>query len=149
LIGAWVVELELRDLYDLKVVVYSEKTLPQGTTHMGDRFTVISLVWTAAPGLFLCKPFGQSCFWLRPASGARPKVLRAAFPAPALTSKQSQFFRHASGRYRLPPGQSVPQNGSECIAGIVVVVFDPDLPVMPGENDISPHPGKSQIAGSE
>jgi hypothetical protein len=86
----------------MKCVVWPEKTSSQGTSEMGYPHRAISFGWNAAPGSFLPKPFGQSCFGSWPALGASTKAFGPGRLAPALPNYPNQSLRHASALLRQP-----------------------------------------------
>ena len=94
----------------MKCVVWSEKASPQGTSEMvplSGTYRALSFGWNAAPGSFLSKPFGQSCFGSWPALGTRAKAYGPGHLAPALPNNPNQSLRHASALLRQPLIQSI------------------------------------------
>ena len=86
----------------MKCVVWTEKAVAQGTSQTGYPCRAIPLGWKAAPGLFLFKPFGQSCFGAWPALGTRTRAYRPGHLVPALPTGPNQSLRHASALLRQP-----------------------------------------------
>ena len=89
----------------MKCVVWTEKTVAQGTSQTVPRprdCRAIPLGWNAAPGSFLSKPFGQSCFGSWSALGTRTRAYGPGHLAPALPSGPNQSLRHASALLRQP-----------------------------------------------
>ena len=66
---------------------------------MGYPHRAIPFGWNAAPGSFLAKPFGQSCFGSWPALGTRTKAFGPGRLAPALPNNPNQSLRHVSARF--------------------------------------------------
>ena len=132
----------------MKCVVWTEKAVAQGTSQTGYPCRAIPLGWNAAPGLFLFKPFGQSCFGAWPALGTRTRAYRPGHLVPALPTGPNQSLRHASALLRQPLSRSIVLDQAEvrffpldavdgkCFAdtslsvGRIVVTADHDLALL-------------------